>query len=116
MAGRHYNTGKRRDNAQIQKHNGKVDDYGQPTYKVEADWETVVRWPCQFMSTSGGEFLRGRQVTAQSTHVLYGDYAAVRDVTPDMRVKIRGQVLGILDVSDLFGDQREMSIDAKRET
>jgi SPP1 family predicted phage head-tail adaptor len=116
MAGRHYSTGKRRDNALIQKHNGNADKYGQPTYKVEADWETVIRWPCQFQSTSGGEFLRGRQVTAQSTHVLWGDYAAVRNVTTDMRVKIRGQVLGIINVDDLFGDQKEMSIDAKRET
>jgi len=117
MAGRHYNAGKRRHTAVIQKHNGNTDDYSQPTYKVEADWDTVIKgWPCQFQTTSGGEFLRGRQVTAQTTHVLWGDYSAVRNVTPDMRIKISGLVLGILDASDLFGDQREMSIDAKRET
>ena len=115
MANRHYNTGKRRDTALIQKHNGNKDTYGQPSLTVEADWETVVRWPCQFQSTSGGEILRGRQVTAQSTHVLWGDYMAVRNVETTYRIKIRNLTLGIVDVSDLFGDQKEMSIDCKVE-
>jgi len=115
MAQRRYRVGKRRDSAVFEKHNGNVDDYGMPTYTIDVDWDRVVSWPCEFLSAKGGEFLRGRQVSAEASHVLYGDFSAVRDVTQDMRIKVRGLTLGIIDVSDLFGDMREMVIDAKRE-
>ncbi len=116
MATRRYRVGQRRDNAVFEKHNGNTDDYGTPTYTIDSDWDRVLSWPCQFAGAKGGEFLRGRQISAESTHILYGDYSAVRDVSPDMRIKVRGLTLGILDVTDLFGDMREMVVDAKRET
>jgi len=116
MPQRRYRTGKRRDVAVFEKHNGNVDEYGTPTLTIDSDWDRFVSWPCEFLGSKGGEFLRGRQVTSQASNTLYGDYSAVRDVTTEMRLKIRKLTFGLLDVTDAFGDMREMVIDVKRET
>ena len=60
--------------ATFQRHNGKANDAGVPTYDVDDDWEDVVlRWPCGRANTSGGEGQRGSQQTAQESFVIEGD-------------------------------------------
>lgn len=112
--GRRYRVGKRRYTAIFESHNGRRDEYGQPTYKVDDDWETVVRWPCEVMQVSGGESFRGRQVSAGATYTLYGDYSAVRNVNTKMRIRVNGLVLGIVTgPQDVDGDRFEAVFDAR---
>lgn len=102
--------------ATFQQHNGRKNDHGLPTVDVDSDWRTVLAsWPCELMATSGGEQIRGRQVTAVTTHVLFGDYFAAKNVTPDLRVQVNGLTLQVISAFDPDGQQFEMRIEAKRE-
>ena len=108
--------GRRIHQADFQLHNGNLDDSGTPTYTSEDDWQVVIAaWPCEVLNTSGGETLRGRQVTAETTHVLIGEYFGVEGVTTDMRIEVNGQTLAIVSVLDQDGDSYERRIEAKRE-
>jgi len=103
--------------ASFSQHNGRVNEHNLPTVANPGDWRVVVReYPCEVLSTSGGETIRGRQVTAYTTHVLFGDYFAARNIKPDMRVKVKGMKLNIVSVLDPDGDQFEMRIECKAET
>jgi hypothetical protein len=113
--------GQRRYVADFLRHNGTRDEFGQPTLDVPADWDMFVEgWPCEVQGAKGGEWLRGRQVTATSSHVLYGEFSAVRDVLTTDRLRTQTSTgvvtMGILEVEDKSGEARTMVIDAKRET
>ena len=109
--------GDRNHVATIQRHNGTKDDHGQPTYTTDEDWDTVVSaWFCELLGVKGGEMLRGRQVNAFASYVLYGNWNEVAEVLQSDRILINGQTLGILDVTDVTGRQMEMVIDAKVQT
>lgn len=72
-------------------------------------------WPCEWRSVSGGERLRGKQVTTATTHVVIGDYHFVSSVTSAMRCVINSVIYGVVSVRDIEGDSREMFIELKRE-
>jgi len=103
--------GSRRYIATFFAHDGTVDGAGQPTFNDPAAWNQIVTgWYCECLATSGGETLRGQQVTAQTKRVLYGDFAAVRSVTARMRCKVDGIVSDVISVLDDSGEKREMRI------
>ena len=78
--------------------------------------ETIVpSWYCEFREVKGGESFRGRQVTADATYSMFGNFDEVSKVVPSDRINVDGLTLGILDVSDHTGRRMEMVIDAKRE-
>ena len=108
--------GHRRWVAQFQRHNGTVDDNNQPTYTVGADWDVVIEaWPCELIATSGGETVRGRQTSPETTHLAYGEYFGAESASPDMRAVIEGTVYGVVSVLDLEGLSREMRIELRLE-
>ena len=116
MASR-FKIGNRSHVATFQRHDGTLDEYGQPTYDNPDDWDTIVPlWYCELMGAKGGETVRGRQVTALASYVLYGDWPEVSGVVASDRILVDGLTLGILDVTDTTGRQMEMVIDAKVET
>lgn len=88
--------GNRNYTAEFQRHDGTVDDYGNPTYDVAGDWDAVISdWPCELITTVGGEIIRGKMTMEKSTHVLYGYYASVASVDVQCRVLIDGNYYGI---------------------
>lgn len=108
--------GFRRHRATFQAHNGTVDQYGQPTYDTPSDWDTFFPdWPCELVSTVGGEILRGRMVTEKSTHVLFGNFIAVDGLDVKMRAVILGKNYGITSVSDPEGIRTEMRVELRLE-
>ena len=103
--------------ASIQRHNGNQDALGASTYDNPADWDAIVSgWPCELLTTAGGESLRGRTVTASTTHVFTGDYWSTEaaDVGPDCRVIIRGKTYSILKVWQPDGLNSQQFIEAKQ--
>ena len=101
--------------ATIEQHNGNQDELGHPTYTNDADWRIVVpRWPCELLTASGGERLRGRGLSASTTHVFIGEWAAVQNVTPDMRLNVGGKIYNITAVYEPDGLNREMRIEARQ--
>lgn len=114
---RRHAIGMRRWTATFQQHDGRYDSHGQPTYGTAGDWDTFLSaWPCELMTVSGGETIRGRQVTATTTHVFYGEYFGAEGVTAQMRMIVDGQTYAIQSAYDPAGDRREMRIEARRET
>lgn len=110
------NVGARRHSAVFYRHNGKTDESGLPTYGVAADWSQVGgSWPCEIQTTNGGEVIRGRQVAAETSHILYGDFAAVQTVKPTDRLRAAGVGLEVVAVIDQHGLRDEMRIECKRE-
>lgn len=108
--------GFRRHRATFYQHNGTVDDYGQPTYDTASDWVVFFAdWPCEFISTVGGEILRGRMVTEKSTHALFGNFAAIEGANVEMRAVINGDNYGITSVSDPEGIRSEMRVELRLE-
>lgn len=108
--------GFRRHRATFQVHNGTLDDYGQPTYNNPSDWDVFFAdWPCEFVSTVGGEILRGRMVTVKSTHALFGNYIAVEGLNNEMRAVVAGRNYGITSVSDPEGIRTEMRVEMRLE-
>ena len=102
--------------ATFQQHDASQDSHGQPSYPTGGDWDTVVTdWPCELITTSGGESLRGRQVTETTTHVFYGEYFGAEGVTADMRMIVGGDTYAINTAYDPNGDRRELRVEAKRE-
>jgi len=76
-------------------------------------WDTTVvsNLPVSVDAVSGGESLRGRQVSAGTQIVFTARYRS--DVTTKMRVVYAGENYGIVRASDPYGDQRELRIEAK---
>lgn len=62
-----------------------------------ASWTTVATVRVGITSTAGGEFLRGRQVMAEATHLLTIRYRS--DVTPRWRMQIDGVTYHFLAVT-----------------
>ena len=109
--------GSRRYRATATQHDGTQDAAGNPTYTTAGDWDTVVTaWPCEILTTTGSEMIRGRQVTAGTTHVMFGDYHYGSTITPDMRVTVGGVVYDVVAAYDPDGDRRELRVEAKRES
>ena len=107
----------RRWTADFEQHDGTTDTEGIPTYDTAGDWDTVLSgWPCQLLSTQGGETLRGSQVTSETTDVLIGDYGGAESLTTDMRCVVNGKTYEIVSVRDIIGTRHEMRIELKRET
>ena len=108
--------GFRRHRATFYAHNGNVDQYGQPTYNNDSDWDVFFAdWPCEFVSTVGGEILRGRMVTEKSTHALFGNFIAVEGLDNEMRAVVNGNKYGITSVSDPEGIRTEMRVEMRLE-
>ncbi len=59
--------------------------------------------------------LRGKQVSAQTTHVLFGEYHAVTTITTDMKVTVNSVEYGIVVVHDMDGDSKETRVECRRE-
>lgn len=111
--------GNRRHRADIKQHNGKKDDHGHgaPSYTTPGDWDTVhAAWPCEILTTSGGESLRGKQVAAQTTHVFFGEYHGASSTTADMELEVDGVRYAVVWAGDWEGDRREMRVETRRET
>lgn len=108
--------GKQRHRATFSQHDGTQDSHGTPTYETSADWDAVVTgWPCEMLTKSAAEKLKGQRVQETTTHVLYGEYHGAKTVTPDMKVVIDSVEYGVVSAFDRFGTSRELVIEIKRE-
>lgn len=117
---RHH--GSRRHRATAKQHNGTVDAHGVPTYTTSNDWtEVVTQWPVEVRSVAGGEVLRGRQVSAETTHVMFGEFHGGKSITPDMKVEVYDPATsstityGVIAAYDMDGDSRELRVELMRE-
>lgn len=116
MSGIRKRIGMRRWFASFYAHNGNVDSYGQFTYSNPSDWNLVSeKWPCELITTVGGEVIRGRMTNAKSTHVAYGEFFGSDAVTPKMRCKVNGKDYGVTCVIDQDGLQMERRIELRGE-
>lgn len=116
MSGIRKRIGMRRWIANFYQHNGSVDSYGQRTYSVSSDWDLVLsKWPCELITTVGGEVIRGRMTNAKTTHVTYGEFYGSGSVTPKMRCTIDGKDYGVTCVIDQDGLQMERRIELRGE-
>ncbi len=108
--------GYRIHSATFQRHNGNVDGNGTPTYNLPNDWAaTAGPWPCELVTATGGEVLRGKQVSARTTHVAFGERFGSQTVTTMDRAVIGGESYGIVAVIDSDGMNRESRIELRRE-
>lgn len=108
--------GSRRHRATFQQHDGTQDTHGNPTYPTTGDWDAVVTdWPCEMVAVNGGEQLRGRQVTSNATHVLFGEYHGADTVTTDMRCVVDSVTYQIVSTLDMDGENRELRVELKRQ-
>ncbi len=105
----------RRHRATFSQHDGTI-TRGQPTYKVDEDWDVVVgSLPIELLTVGGGEQLRGRQVLDKTTHIAFSEYHGARTITPEMRCVINGQTYNVVAVFDSDGLSREMRIELERQ-
>ena len=108
--------GSRQHRATVSQHDGTQDSHGTPTYETSGDWDAVVTdWPCEVVAVRGGETLRGRQVAAETTHVLFGEYHGGSSITPEMRAVISGTTYHVVSALDMDGDSRELRVEVRRE-
>lgn len=108
--------GMRRWKATFYDHNGNVDAYGQPTYQDDNDWAVSQSgWPCELITTVGGEVIRGRMTNAKTTHVAYGEFFGCQNATTKSRVVIDGVKYGIECIIDADGLQMERRIELRGE-
>ena len=120
MSKRRMRIGARKYQATFSSHNGKQDTAGQYTYGVSDDWvPVVVGWPVEMVATGGGETLRGRQVTAQTTHVLFGEAFGGEGINAEHRcqIEVNGvtQTFGVVSVLDMDGLDMERRVELKQE-
>lgn len=110
------NIGHRRHVATFSQHDGTTDDLGQPTYDTSGDWDVVVSdWFCEMVTTGGDERIRGRQTTADTRVVLFGEYYGASSVTTDMRCVLNGKTYGVAAVYDQDGEERELRVELRLE-
>lgn len=106
--------GKRRYNARFEEHDGSLDSHGSPTYTEPGDWDTVIEsWPCELLTTTGGEKLNGRQVQATATAVFYGAYQYIADIKENMRVVVDDVTYYVVAAYDPEGDRRELRVECR---
>ena len=115
--GRRGRAGKRRHRASVIEHNGNQDDHGGYTFADPEDYQTIVTgYPVELITTGGDERVRGRQLIAETTHVMYGEYHGGKSITSEMKVKIEGVTYEVIAAYDPQGDKREMRVEMKRES
>lgn len=108
--------GMRRWTASFTRHDGSIDSYGQPTYKNDSDWDVVTQaWPCELITTVGGEIVRGRMTHEKTTHVAYGEFFGTGSLTTKDRCVIDGKNYGISAIIDSDGLQMERRIELRGE-
>ena len=108
--------GFRRHSATFYRHDGSVDSYGQPTYADDSSWTAVSSgWPCELVTTVGGEVLRGRMVTEKTTHVAFGEFFGIGSITVKDRCIIDGVKYGITNTSDPDGISMEIRVELRGE-
>lgn len=114
--------GDMRHRCTFEQHDGTLDGAGQPTYTTAGDWDPIISdWPCKLQSTAGGERIRGRQVTAETTHVLFGHFSFAQTATADMRAVVTSSTTGVattyqvVSVLDMDGEGRELRVELRRE-
>ena len=112
----------RRHRATAKQHNGNVDAHGTPTYTTSVDWtEVVTEWPCEMRVVSGGEVIRGKQVAAETSHVLFGEFHGGKAIQPQMKVEVYDPATsstieyGVVSSYDMDGDSRELRVELRRE-
>ena len=108
--------GRRRNRATVTQHPGtEVDEHGQPTYTEPGDYDTIVsNWPVEIITTGGSEVLQGRQITAATTHVIFGGFEGGSSITSDMKITIDGAEYDVIAAYDPDGDRKEIRVEAKR--
>ena len=111
------NIGARRHRAKVERHKGQtVDEDGNPTYTEPGDYETIVAaWPCEILTTGGSEQVGGRQVSASTTHMIYGTFAGGSLIEADMRLDVSNIFYSVTASYDSDGDRREWTVEAARE-
>jgi hypothetical protein len=98
------------------RHNGVQNETGNPTYDVRSDWNLIVRaWPVELLSASGGETLRGRQVTSITTHIAIGNFFGADKIRATDRLVIAGIWYAVITAVDPDGTRFEMRVECKRE-
>lgn len=108
--------GSRQHRVTVSQHDGTQDTHGNPTYTTTGDWDAVVTdWPVELIAVRGGEKVRGRQVTSETTHVLFGEYYGGSGILPEMKAVLNGTTYEVVAALDLDGDSREMRVEVKRE-
>lgn len=116
MSGYRHRIGNRRHRADIYQHDGSVDGFGQPDKHEAGSWtEYIADWPCEIITASGGESIRGRQVSETTTHVFFGEYFGATGITSKMKIIVDSQTYAINSVYDPAGDSREMRVEGKIE-
>lgn len=106
--------GARNHSADAWQHNGNQDANGLPTYGVDGDWRPVITgWMVQLLAVNGGEQIRGRQVTAETSHVIFGQYSGGVGILPEHRVTINGTTYNVVSAMDMDGDQMELRVELK---
>ena len=107
----------RRFVARFYYHNGNRDAHNNPTLSVDADWiKRPVVFFCEMQETAGGEKVRGRQVTASTTHVLFGERRGLLSVKPTDRCVVGGQNYEVVATHDPDGKGIEGRIEIKAES
>ena len=100
--------GRKRHRITIQQATSTPDAAGQP---IRA-WTTFLAdYPVALDQVSGGEVVRGRQVSQETQVVFTGRYYA--GVSSQMRVVYGSRTLGIVRAVDTYGDRRELRIECK---
>lgn len=99
--------GKRRYKITIQKSTMADDTSGQPL----PTWANFCTRFADVEATSGSERFRGRQITAQMTHViqLLSD-SVTKQITPGMRVLWQDRIIDLVVVKNLDGNWREIQL------
>lgn len=89
-----------------------------PTATLDAAGQPIRTWaalagpaqlPAKIETVTGGETIRGRQVSAEAQMLFTVRYRS--DLTTQMRVVYDARTLGIVRVSDPYGDRRELRIE-----
>jgi SPP1 family predicted phage head-tail adaptor len=100
--------GRKRNRITLQQATETLDGAGQPI----RTWTTYLAdYPVAIDQVTGGEALRGRQVSAETEIVFSGRWYA--GVTAQMRVSYDGRTLGVVRASDPYGDRRELRIECR---
>lgn len=99
------NAGRLRHKIRIESPVNEQDEAGQVKVK---EWALVARPFAEVLGVGGGESLRGRQIEAQTTHLVTIHWRA--GILPTMRVVHEGRLLNIVRVDDPEGDRRMLVI------